>query len=94
MASPGLQTSRAIGGCSLGPLIILCLSLTLRATYDTPSTVGGTRGAPSMLPANDDTRTRSSVEKNMIGITTSLREVKPPGLSRQQLQLAAPPEDG
>jgi hypothetical protein len=47
-----------------------------------------------MLPANDDTRTRSDVEKNMTGITASLREVKPPGLSRQQLQLAAPPEDG
>jgi hypothetical protein len=47
-----------------------------------------------MLRANDDTRTRSGVEKSMIRITASLREVKPPGLSRQQLQLAAPPGDG
>jgi hypothetical protein len=94
MASPGLQTPRAIGGCSLRPLIIFCLSVTLRAIYDTPSTVDGTRGAPSMLRVNDDTRMRSGVEKSMTGITTSLREVKPPGLSRQQLQLAAPPRDG
>jgi hypothetical protein len=91
---PGLQTPRAIGGCSIGPLIIFYLSLTLRATYDTPSIVGGTRRAPLMLCANDDTRTRSDVEKSMTGITTSLCEVKPPGLSRQQLQLAAPPGDG
>jgi hypothetical protein len=47
-----------------------------------------------MLHANDDTRTRSGVEKSMTRITTSMREVKPPGLSRQQLQLAAPPGDG
>jgi hypothetical protein len=81
MASPGLQMPRAIDGCSLGPLIIFCLSLTLRAIYDTPSTVGGTRGAPSMLHVNDDTRTRSGVEKSMTGIMASMREVKPPGLS-------------
>jgi hypothetical protein len=47
-----------------------------------------------MLHVNDDTRTRSSAEKSMTGITASLRKVKPPGLSRQQLQLAAPPRDG
>jgi hypothetical protein len=94
MAFPGLQTPRAIGGCSLGQLIIFCLSLILQAIYDTPSIVDGTRGAPLMLRTNDDRRTRSNVERSMIGITTSLHEVRPPGLSRQRLQLAARPGDG
>jgi hypothetical protein len=94
MASPGLQTPRAIGGCSLEQLIIFCLSLILPAIYDMPSTVGGTHGAPSMLHANDDTRTRFGAEKSMIEITTSLREVRPPELSWQQLQPAARPGDG
>jgi hypothetical protein len=53
-----------------------------------PSIVDGTHGAPSMLHTNGDTRTRFGAEKSMIGITTSLHEVRPPGLSRQQLQLA------
>jgi hypothetical protein len=87
--APELQTPRAISGCSLGQLIIFCLSLILRAIYDTPSIVDGTREAPSMLRANDDTGTRFSAEKSMIGITASLHEVRPPGLSRQQLQLVA-----
>jgi hypothetical protein len=47
-----------------------------------------------MLHAKDDTRTRFGAEKSMIGITMSLREVKPPGLSRRQLQLAAQPGGG
>jgi hypothetical protein len=94
MASPGLETLRAIGGCSLGQLIISCLSLILQAIYDTPSTVDGTRRAPSMLRTNDDTKTRSGAERSMIGSTASLHEVRPPGLSRQRLQLAARPEDG
>jgi hypothetical protein len=94
MASPGLQTPRAIGGCLLGQLIIFCLSLILRAIYDTPSTVGEMHGAPSMLDANDDTRTRFGAEKSMIGITASLLEARPPEFSRQQLQPAAQPEDG
>jgi hypothetical protein len=94
MASPGLRTPRAIGGFSLGQLIIFCLSLILRAIYDTPSTVGGMHGAPSMLRTNDNTRTRFSAEKSMIEITTSLREVRPLELSRQQLQPAARPRDG
>jgi hypothetical protein len=94
MASPGLRTPRAIGGCSLGQQIIFYLSLILRVIYDTPSTVSGTHGAPSMLRANDDTRTRSGAEKNMIGTTTSLHGVKPPELSRQRLRLAAQPGDG
>jgi hypothetical protein len=83
MASPGLQTLRAIDGCSLGQLTIFCLSLILRAIYDTPSIVDGTHGTPSMLRANDDMRTRFGAEKSMIGITTSLHEVRPPGLNRQ-----------
>jgi hypothetical protein len=93
MASPGLQTPRAIGGYSLGQLIISCLSLILRAIYDTPSIVDGTRGAPSMLRANGDMRTRFSVKKSMIGIMASLHEAWPLGLSRQQLQLAERPGD-
>jgi hypothetical protein len=48
----------------------------------------------SINASNDDTRTRSGAERSMIGITTSLHEVKPPGLSRQRLQLAARPGDG
>jgi hypothetical protein len=85
---------RAIGGCSLGQLIISCLSLILRAIYDTPSIVDETCGAPSMLHVNNDTKTRSGAERSMIGITASLHEVRPPGLSRQWLQLAALPGDG
>jgi hypothetical protein len=49
---------RAIGGCSLGQLIIFYPSLTLRAIYGTPSSVSETHGVPSMLRANDDTKTR------------------------------------
>jgi hypothetical protein len=94
MASPELRTPRAIDSSSLGQLIIFYLSLSLRAIYDTPSTVGGTHGAPSMLRANDDTRTRFDAEKSMIEITTFLREVRPPELSRQRLQPAARPGDG
>jgi hypothetical protein len=84
MASPRLQTPRAIGGCSLRQLIIFYLSPIHRVIYDTPSTVGGTHGAPSMLRANDNMRTRFGTEKNMIRITASLREVRPPELSRQR----------
>jgi hypothetical protein len=94
MASPGLQTPRAIGGCSLGRPTTFCHSLIRRAIYDTPSTVGGTRGAPSTLRVNDDTRTRSVAEKSMTRITASRHGVRPPGLSRQRLRLVAPPGDG
>jgi hypothetical protein len=83
MASPGLRTLRAIGGCSLGQLITFYLSLIHRVTYDMPSTVGETHGAPSTPRANDNTRMRSGAEKNMTGITASLRGVRPPELSRQ-----------
>jgi hypothetical protein len=94
MASPGLRTPRAIGGCLLGQLIIFYLSLILRVTYDTPSTVSGMHRAPSMLHANDDTRMRSGAKKNMIGTTTSLHGVRPPELSWQRLRLVAQPRDG
>ena len=86
--------SRAIDGCLLRQPTTFCLSLILRAIYDTPSIVSRTREAPSMLRANDDMRTRFGAEKSMIGIMASLREVRPPGLNRQQLQLAARPGDG
>jgi hypothetical protein len=94
MASPGLRTLRAIGGCSLGQLIIFYLSPIHQAIYDMPSKVGETHRAPSMFRTNDDTRTRSGAEKSMIGITTSLREVKPPELSQQRLQPTTRPGDG
>jgi hypothetical protein len=94
MASPGLRTLRAIGGCSLGQLITVYLSLIHRVIYDTPSTAGEMHGAPSTPRANDDTRTRSGAEKNMTGITASLRVVRPPELSRQRLRLVARPRDG
>jgi hypothetical protein len=94
MASPGLRTPRAISGCSLGQPIIFYLSLILRVIYDTPSTVSGTHEAPSTIHANDDTRTRSGAEKNMIGTTVSLRGVRPPELSRQRLRPVAQPGDG
>ena len=94
MASPGLQTRKAIGGCSLGRLIIFYPSLIPRAIYGTPSTVGETHGAPSTPHVNDDIRTRSGAGKNMIGITAFLRRVRPPELSRQRLRLVAQPGDG
>jgi hypothetical protein len=47
-----------------------------------------------MLHANDDMRTRFGIEKSMIGIMASVREVRPPGLNRRQPQLAAQPGDG
>jgi hypothetical protein len=93
MASLGLRTPRAIGDYLLGQLIIFYLSPIHRAIYDTPSTIGGKPGAPSTLHANDDTRTRFGAEKSMIGTTASLREVRPPGLSRQRLRQAARPGD-
>jgi hypothetical protein len=87
MVSPGLQTLKAIGDCSLMRLIIFYLSLILRAIYGTPSTVGGTRGAPSMLHANNDMRTTYGVERSTIGIMAFQREVSPLELSWQRLQL-------
>jgi hypothetical protein len=94
MASPELQTLKAIDGCSLGWLIIFYPSLIPRAIYDTPSTVGGTRGAPSMLHVNDNMRMRYGTERSTIGIMASQHEVKPLELSQQRLQLVAQPGDG
>jgi hypothetical protein len=94
MASPGLQTRKAIGGCSLGRLIIFYPSLIPRAIYGTPSTVGGTRGAPSMLHTNDDMRMRYDTERSTIGIMAFRHEVRPLELSRQWLQLVALLGDG
>jgi hypothetical protein len=71
MASPGLPTPRVTGGYSLKQPIIFYPSLTRRTIYDTPSTVGGTHGAPSMLRASGDMRTRSVTGKSTIGTTTS-----------------------
>jgi hypothetical protein len=93
MASPGLQTLKAIGGYSLGRLIIFYPSLIPRAIYGTPSTVDGTRGAPSTLHANDDMRMRYGAERSTIGNMESQHEVRPLKLSRQRLQLVAQPED-
>jgi hypothetical protein len=93
MASPGLPTLRAIDGCSLGQPTTFCHSLIHRAIYDTPSTDGGTRRAPSTLRTNDDMRTRPVAEKSMTGITSSRHGVRPPELSRQRLRLVAPPGD-
>jgi surfactin synthase thioesterase subunit len=89
MASPRLRTPRAIDGCSLGQLITFYLSLIHQVIYDMPSTVGEMHGSPSTPHTNDDTRTRSGAEKNMTEIMASLRGVRPPELSRQQLRLVA-----
>jgi hypothetical protein len=94
MASPGLQTLKAIGGYSLGRLIIFYPSLIPRAIYGTPSTVGGTRGAPSTLHANDDMRMRYDAERNTIEIMACQHEVRSLKLSWQWLQLVAQPGDG
>jgi hypothetical protein len=75
MVSPGLQTLKAIGGCSLGRLIIFYPSLIPRVIYGTPSTVGEIRGALSMLRVNDDTRMRYGAERSTIGTMASRHEV-------------------
>jgi hypothetical protein len=93
MASLGLPTPRAIGGCSLKQPITFYLSLTRRTIYDMPSTVAGTREAPSMLRVNDDTRTKSVAGKSTTGTMASQHGVRLPGLSRPRLQLEAPPGD-
>jgi hypothetical protein len=91
---PGLQTLKAIGGCSLGWLIIFYPLLIPQAIYNTPSTVGGMRGAPSMLRANDDMRMRYGAERNTIETMVFQHEVRPPELSRHWLQLEVLPGDG
>jgi hypothetical protein len=86
--------SRATGDCSLERPTIFYLSRIHRMIYDIPSIVDGTHGAPSTLHANDDMRARSVAGKSTTGITASRPGVRPPGLSRQQLRLAALPGDG
>jgi hypothetical protein len=94
MASLGLLTPRAIGGCSLKQPITFYPLLTRQMIYDTPSTVAGMHGAPSMLRVNDDTRTRSVVGKSTTGTMASQHGARLPGPSRPRLQLEAPPGDG
>jgi hypothetical protein len=94
MVSPGLQTLKAIGGCSLGRLIIFYPLLIPRAICGTPSTVGEMRGAPSTLRANDDMRMRYGAERSTIGTMASRHKVTPLELSLQRLQLVAQPGDG
>jgi hypothetical protein len=94
MASLGLPMPRATGGYSLKQPIIFYPSLTCRTIYDTPSTVGGSHGAPSTLHASGDMRTRSVAGKSTTRTTTSQHGVWLPGPSRPRLQLVAPPGDG
>jgi hypothetical protein len=94
MASLGLPTPRGIGGYSLKQPITFYPLLTRRTIYDTPSTVAGTRGPPSMPRVNDDTRTKSVAEKSTTGTMASQHGVRLPGPSRPRLQLEAPPGDG
>jgi hypothetical protein len=93
MASPELPMPRAIGGCSLKQPTTFYPSLIRRTIYDTPSTVGGTHGAPSTLRVNNDMRTRSITGKSTTGIMASQREVRLPEPSRPRLRLVAPPGD-
>jgi hypothetical protein len=58
---------KAIGGCSLGRLIIFYPSLIPRAICNTPSTVGEMHGAPSTLRTNDDMKMRYGAERSTIG---------------------------
>jgi hypothetical protein len=94
MASPGLQTLKVIGDCSLRRLIIFYPSLIPRAIYGMPSTVGGTRGAPSTLRVNGVMRMRYGAERSTIRIMAFQHEVRPLELSRQRLQLEALPGVG
>jgi hypothetical protein len=94
MASPGLQTLKAIGGCSLRRLIIFYPSLIPQAICGTPSIVGEMRGVPSTLRANDDMRMRYDAERSTNRTMASRHEVTPLELSRQRLQLVAQPRDG
>jgi hypothetical protein len=82
MASPEPQMLKAIDGCSLGRLIIFYPSLIPQAICGMPSTVGGTREAPSMLHANDDMRMRYGAERSTIGTMAFWHEFMPPELSR------------
>jgi hypothetical protein len=73
MASPGLQTLKAIGGCSLGRLIIFYPSLIPKVIYDTPLTVGEMHG----VHTNDDMRMRYGAERSTIGTMAFRHKVTP-----------------
>ena len=94
MDSLGLLTPRDIDDCSPRRPTIFYRLLTRRTIYDTPSTVAGTREAPSMLRVNDDMRTRSAAGRSTTGIMASQLEVRPPELSQQWPRLAVLPGDG
>jgi hypothetical protein len=90
----GLPTPKDTDDYSLRRPTIFYRSLTRRTTYDTPSTVAETREALSMLRANGGMKTKFAVGRSMIEIMAFRLKARPPGLSRQQLQLAVPPGDG
>ena len=90
----GLPTLRATDACSPRQPTIFYRLLTRRTIYDTPSTVAETHEALSMLRANGGMKTKFAVGRSMTEIMVSRLKARPPGLSRQQLQLAVPPGDG
>jgi hypothetical protein len=92
MDSLGLPTPRAIDDCSPKQPTIFYLLLTRRTICDTPSTVAGTREAPSMLRVNGDMRTAAG--RSTTGIMASQLGVRPPEPSQQRPQLVVLPEDG
>jgi hypothetical protein len=94
MDSLGLPTPKVIDDCSPRQPTIFYHSLTHRTIYDTPSTVAGTREAPSTLRVNDGMRTRSAAGRSMTGITASQLKVKQPEPSQQRLRLALLPGVG
>jgi hypothetical protein len=94
MDSIGLPTPRAIDDCSPRQPTIFYRLLTRRTIYNTPSTVAGTREAPSTLRVNDDMRTRSAAGRSMTGIMASQLGVRQPGPSQQRPRLAVLPGDG
>jgi hypothetical protein len=94
MDSLGLPTPRAIDDCSPKQPTIFYLLLTRRTICDTPSTVTGTREAPSMLRVNDDMRTRSAAGRSTTGIMASQLGVRPPEPSQRRPRLAVLPGDG
>jgi hypothetical protein len=94
MDSLGLPMPRAIDDYSPRQPTIFYCSLTRRTIYDTPSTVAGTREAPSTLRVNDDMRTRSTAGRSTIGIMASQLGVRQPEPSQQRPLLVVVPGDG
>jgi hypothetical protein len=94
MDSLGLPTPRAIDDYSPRQPTIFYRSLTRRTIYGTPSTVAGTRGAPSTLRMNDDMRTKSAAGRSTTGIMASQLGVRQTEPSQQRPRLAVLPGDG